>query len=286
MAYRQMDRLNKEESNNIIKEYISNKNPFILCRMDLTTIRWIDWYIRGGICDKMHSENTSIESKTLEQIWIEHGFDKFALHFFLQSYIKSLKSADLQVHWDKFLPLEQANIFDNYSKGSIKIDSESLCPYLHTDFWTQALKGKKVLIIHMFEETIKEQYKKRALIWKDEKLPEFELITYKPIWTGSGNSAFVENFTKMYNEISKIDFDITIICNAFYGIPLLRLIKENLNKSAIYMGGELQILFGIKGARWDGQEQVNKFYNEHWIYPIDEKPEDWNIPLTDHGCYW
>jgi hypothetical protein len=59
-----------------------------------------------------------------------------------------------------------------------------------------------------------------------------------------------------------------------------------MNKSAIYMGGELQILFGIKGERWDGWEKVNKFYNEHWTRSIDEKPDGFRGLATDNGCYW
>jgi hypothetical protein len=50
------------------------------------------------------------------------------------------------------------------------------------------------------------------------------------------------------------------------------------------MGGELQILFGIKGARWDQWERVTTHYNEHWTRTIDEIPNGHTI--MDGGCYW
>jgi hypothetical protein len=131
------------------------------------------------------------------------------------------------------------------------------------------------------------QYEKRNLIWADGKLPDFELITYKPVWTLGGNrphSSWKESLDFMKSEIAELDFDIALLGCSHYGIPLVSFIKDSLNKSAIYVGGELQILFGIKGSRWDNWERVNKYYNEHWTRSIDEIPTGHN--LMDGGCYW
>jgi len=43
------------------------------------------------------------------------------------------------------------------------------------------------------------------------------------------------------------------------------------------------MLFGLKGARWDNRSDMNKYYNEHWKYPI-KKPDNWN--KVEGGCYW
>ena len=53
--------------------------------------------------------------------------------------------------------------------------------------WSAALKGKKVLVIHPFKETIERQYKRREEIFPGtDILPEFELITLKAVQTVAG----------------------------------------------------------------------------------------------------
>jgi hypothetical protein len=51
------------------------------------------------------------------------------------------------------------------------------------------------------------------------------------------------------------------------------------------MGGILQLLFGIKGKRWDNRPDVCKIYNEHWIRP-DEKERVDGYLNVEEGCYW
>lgn len=46
----------------------------------------------------------------------------------------------------------------------------------YDDVWTTALKGKKVLVIHPFVDTIKKQYEKRDKLFETSKLPTFESL--------------------------------------------------------------------------------------------------------------
>lgn len=288
------------KANEIISTMLKENKTFSLSRLGLAEVRWVDWYLRGGMgfnCDgSLFSGQTY--TPTLRDRLRHNGVYGGTEDYFMKEYIKGLSCGDLQVFWFDYngTPLvynEQVNIFKNLSNNSIKIDCESLCPYVHTNFWTKELKGKKVLIVYQFEETIKAQYLKKDLIWTGEhagKLPDFELITYKPYWSVGDtmpHSSWQETFEVMRDDISKLDFDVAILGCSHYGLPLVAHIKNNMKKSAIYMGGELQILFGIKGERWDGWERVNKHYNEHWTRSFDEKPNGYNGPVaTDNGCYW
>lgn len=285
------------KANSLIREYIENDKIFSLSRIGLAEVRWVDWYLRGGLdsnCDG-HMWNGNIFTPTLRHRMDPNGIYGDCGEEFFSEYNNGISTADLQVFWFNYdgQPLvydEQVNIFNNLSPNSIKVDCEVLAPYRHTEFWTKSLKGKKVLVVYPFVETIKMQYEKRNLIWTGEhegKLPDFELITYKPVWTLAGcrpHSSWKESLDFMKDEISKLDFDFAILGCSHYGIPLVSFIKENLKKSAIYMGGELQILFGIKGARWDQWERVTNHYNEHWTRTIDEIPNGHTI--MDGGCYW
>lgn len=288
---------NGREANNIISTMLREEKLFSLSRLGLAEVRWVDWYIRGGMgynCDGyLYCGQTY--TPTLRDRIATNGVYGGTEDYFMKEYIKGVACADLQVFWfnyngDKLVYDEQVNIFKTLSNNSIKIDCESLCSYNHTNFWSKELKGKKVLVVYPFVETIKSQYLKRDLIWTDEhagKLPEFELITYKPYWTIGDkmpHSSWQETFEAMRDDISKLDFDVALLGCSHYGLPLVSHIKNEMKKSAIYMGGELQILFGIKGSRWDNWERVTKYYNEHWTRSIDETPSGHS--LMDEGCYW
>jgi hypothetical protein len=88
----------------------------------------------------------------------------------------------------------------------------------------------------------------------------------------------------MCEEIAGRSFDIAIIGGGAYGLPLSSFVKK-LGKKAIHIGGATQILFGIKGARWDNHQIISNFYNEHWTRPLSsETPQ--NYQLIENGCYW
>jgi hypothetical protein len=88
----------------------------------------------------------------------------------------------------------------------------------------------------------------------------------------------------MCDEIMKIDFDVAIIGAGAYGLPLASFVK-NLGKTAIHMGGVTQLLFGIKGKRWEDPGYFGWLMNEHWVRPAEhEKPKAFNN--VESGCYW
>ena len=49
----------------------------------------------------------------------------------------------------------------------------------------------------------------------------------------------------MYDDISKIDFDIAFLSCGMYSIILGDLIKNKLKKKAIYIGGMLNVIFNF-----------------------------------------
>ena len=90
----------------------------------------------------------------------------------------------------------------------------------------------------------------------------------------------------MCEEISKRDFDVALIGCGCYGLPLAAHVKS-LGKSAVHMGGALQLLFGIRGKRWDaaGDWVEQGLFNEHWVRPSDEETPQKSSGV-EGGCYW
>ena len=92
----------------------------------------------------------------------------------------------------------------------------------------------------------------------------------------------------MTNDISKLEFDIALLGCGGYGLPLCEFIKSKMNKSAIYIGGGLQLLFGVMGKRWESYPFWHKIIRENntkFIRPSNNEILK-NNHLVEEGCYW
>jgi hypothetical protein len=88
----------------------------------------------------------------------------------------------------------------------------------------------------------------------------------------------------MCEQMSSIAFDCAIVGAGAWSLPLVAHAKL-LGKWAIHLGGSTQILFGIKGGRWDTMPQISAFYNDAWTRPSAvETPSE--IKKIENGCYW
>ncbi|MGN0845825.1 MAG: hypothetical protein ACI4RA_00395 [Kiritimatiellia bacterium] len=180
----------------------------------------------------------------------------------------------------------ETRIHDRYCPQATAIAWESLFPLREGYSWYDALKGKRVLVVHPYLKSIAEQYKKarRVELHKGQgPLPEFELILYRPVNSIGGHCAgfarWKDALQHMIDDVSKIDFDIALVGCGVYGVPLSVHIKR-MGRVAIHTGGSTQLIFGIKAKVYDGYG----FYNEHWIRPLpDDIPE--NMGLIERGRF-
>ncbi len=172
-----------------------------------------------------------------------------------------------------------------------RIQLSALEPYLQKDPWTEVLKGKKVLVVHPFNESIESQYFNcRERLFKDPRvLPEFRTFeTIKAVQTIAGNRGnfndWFEALEFMKNQINQKDFDVAIIGCGAYGFPLAAHVKR-MGKKAVHLGGSTQLLFGIKGKRWLELDDFNEIINDHFVFPSDlDKPK--YSTKVEGGCYW
>lgn len=78
------------------------------------------------------------------------------------------------------------------------------------------------MVIHPFEESIKEQYVRRKELFPGTQiLPEFDLKVLKAVQTSAGGqddrfADWFEALEYMYNEAMKIDFDVAM--NRLWGL--------------------------------------------------------------------
>lgn len=168
---------------------------------------------------------------------------------------------------------------------------EALNAVLRQDPWTAALEGRRVLVVHPFARTIESQYRtRRAKLFDDPRtLPEFEIKTLAAVQSLAGNDGgfrtWFDALDFMTEQLAAIDFDVAIIGAGAYGLPLAAAVKE-MGRQAVHMGGATQLLFGIRGRRWDVEyDDMSHLFNEWWVRP---SPEETPVgsDLVEDGCYW
>ena len=205
---------------------------------------------------------------------------------FCEIYLKAIEASDLIGVWGV---TGESGLTKTYAPRAQLTELRALEPYYHSNPWSAALTGKKVLVIHPFARLIESQYQNRDKLFQDpEVLPEFGTLTTLPAVQSIGGSDEFASWTEALDfqkeAIGKQDFDIALIGAGAYGLPLGAYVKS-MGKHAVQMGGSLQILFGIKGKRWDQHSVISKLYNEHWVRPGEnERPRSYK--QVEGGCYW
>lgn len=213
---------------------------------------------------------------------------KNSLNRFSNLYFNSIKQIDACGCW---FNNGEAEILKKNAPDALLVELGCLNSFLYNSPYTEVLNGKKVLVIHPFVNTIEQQYKNnRSKIFKDPNiLPEFELKLLKAPQTIAGNYdgyiSWFDAFNKTCKKIDSIDFDISLLGCGAYGLPLGAYIKSK-GKTAIHIGGALQLLFGIMGKRWaEDYDYKDRFFNEYWTYPLEsDTPENSNN--VENNCYW
>ena len=101
------------------------------------------------------------------------------------------------------------------------------------------------------------------------------------------HNSYVETLKSVQQVIDGIEFfDIAIIAAGAYAMPLAVYCKLRRNASAIVMGGGSQLLFGLKGHRWDSHSVLSKLYNKDWIYPLEQDTPKNARMIEMSGPYW
>ena len=187
---------------------------------------------------------------------------------------------------------EEKGISSLWSKA-LKVNLDAFyAPWMFKNPWTKWLKGKRVLVVHPFVESIESQYKnnRTRLFEQQDALPEFkELILVKAVQSQAGEQPPFEDWFEalayMEREIDKHDYDVAIIGCGAYGMSLAAHVKKQ-GKVGIHLGGWVQMLFGVYGERWISQQtKYAKYVNKYWIRPNDNEQIKRGNSI-EGGCYW
>ena len=268
-------RLSPIDSNNFLQNLVEGNEPFLISRVGL-----------GGetIVSAFTLAKQTIPQQGLYFLYNNAGFygtndtSKFS-----KMYVDACRNCNAHVYWHSPGFIEMEDLIVPHEKTLL--DPSCLESFRFETPWTKSLKGKKVLIINPFKQEIDSQLENKHKIWSNAAILSGDYITYKSVQSIGGEGPhrdWYDSFDIMCNDISQIEFDVALLGCGAYGLPLANYIKQTLNKSAIYVGGGLQLYFGIIGKRWENDKDIIKNRNEHWIRPNPTK----NLEKVEGGCYW
>lgn len=272
----------KIDHQKLIDEILSERESFI-CRIGCMEVQ---------VCKNPRnivaaSRHIGVSPPTLEETQL-----------FTALYMKSIQSATMIGEWrGKWFNIEPWFLNQNANPLSKRIMAETLgdAEYFinpstkNSSWFYRALNNKKVLIIHAFSMTMKQQYEKHVFDY-----PSFESIIFYTAINSQREPYEVpehtwsQNLKKMKEEISKLDFEIALIGCGSYSLPLGYFIMHDMKKKAVVMGGALQLYFAIRGHRWDvhpDYPHLQKYFDSKWVRPHEsEKPSNWK--KIENGAYW
>ncbi len=207
-----------------------------------------------------------------------------------KTYLEALERIDLLAVWHN---KGEKEITSRYAPGATLTRIQGLEPFFHSAPWTRALAGKRVLVVTPFEETVslqRRRYRGCDLFpHAPDVFPDFELTVVRSPFPAAlvspVHSDWHAALDAMKDRIGQREFDVCLIGAGAYSLPLCAFVRTKLERPAIHLGGALQILFGIRGRRFDANPLLKTLYNDNWIRPLpSERPRGrWRV---EGGAYW
>jgi hypothetical protein len=211
-------------------------------------------------------------------------------------YLDAFHQCDLYLDWEPWGDVV-TYIQDSYNFITMNFKRDRIWSFamdvfhnIYNNPWTLSLRGKRILIISSFVDSIKEKIDDREKIYGVDLFPECKFVFLKPPQTQGDNPSreFIEELKDFHRQIDEVinDFDVALVSCGGYGNLICSYIYQQ-GKSAIYVGGVLQMYFGIYGERWvrERPDVLNFFLNKHWSRPKEsEKPK--NNQKIENNCYW
>ena len=282
-----METMNLYDSNEYIINLIKSNKPFFISRVGIGSETYSTYhYETTGTIGRYETldNNAGIYYKN------EADIKRYNTY-----YSNALKNSDALACWTDNILKEQSYFIEKYKLP--KLHYQVIEPFYQIEKniipFTHYLNDKKILIISPFIDSFIEQMDKQFKLYKNTNifLPKQKFVYYKSLNTSAGNrieghSNWMHTYLQMIKEIKELDFDVALVSCGGYGLPICNYIKEHMNKSSIYVGGGLQLFFGVIGNRW--------LSDPDWRQRIFESPSDFirpkeiqkNSEKVENSCYY
>jgi hypothetical protein len=290
--------ISRDEANSLIGEMLNSSKPFMVARFGSVELNAVKHFrkMQSNSATKNRLENMLMASglsswpeKILKPLENNAGFfpsDASNAERFAKLMIDAMPSVDLLGSW-----IDGEGYFEKELSAAKICNLPDIEPYYHHNPWSQHLKGRNVLVIHPFAKSIQQQFihRREYLFENPLVLPDFNLKTLAAVQSIAGNRPIEHKdwfsaLNAMFTNALSFDASVVILGCGAYGFPLASMLK-NAGKQVIHLGGATQILFGIKGHRWNTHPIISTLYNEKWTIPREEERPK-GAANVENACYW
>jgi hypothetical protein len=290
--------------NDVLREYITNKlllnQPFIIPRVAGVENNFAVFAhfvkVQGNMHPSVH-EFFQMMSPVMKKNAGILLSNTDSIIKYSDLYLSAFEHCELFTGWESWgniiphIKQSYSDLIKMYPRKIVWAFALDIFHYIYNQPWTVSLKKKRLLIISPFEESIKEKLPIRRHLYDGIDLfPDCPIITIKPPITNAKESSqeFIVELSQFYTHLDPLinDYDVALVSAGGYGNLICDHIYQ-MGKSAIYIGGVLQMYFGIFGQRWlnERSDIIKLFRNQHWSRPKqNERPK--NHEEIEQGCYW
>lgn len=206
---------------------------------------------------------------------------------FCRLWLHSLRSLDLLAVWHN---AGEATLAGRFCPHALYGREQDYYPYLHADPWSRYLAGRRVLVVTPFADTVRQQFDRRAQVWERHPLvlPDCALdvlaVPFSPALAAPVEPTWTARLRRLAAAMEERSFDIAIIGAGALSLPLVAKAKS-MGRIGIHLGGATQMLFGIRGRRFDADPDTAALMNIHWTRPLPhETPAA--AGLVENAAYW
>lgn len=212
--------------------------------------------------------------------------DDAFLSAFAAFWLERLRAVDLLAVWHK--PGE-AEIVRAHCPAAEFADFAALEPYRLERPWTRVLAGRRVAVVTPFPRTVLAQYARRRAVWGEAGvLPDMDLrvveVPVSPALVPPRHADWFALYAEVAGRLEREPFDVALIGAGALSIPLCAHAKA-LGRIGIHTGGATQVLFGIRGRRFEAEAHIAPLMNAHWIRPLPEETPE-RCALVENAAYW
>ena len=216
-----------------------------------------------------------------------HLADAASVKAYSEAYLKPFHQCGLYASWEPwgnyFPHIAESQVYmqRTFPKAQVGAFVFDIFHYLSAP-WTHALRGLRLLIVSPFVDMIRTQ----PPAYTTDLFPECSFEYVKPPQTHGTEPSrdWTLEFADLCAAVDAVEFDVALCSCGGYGNPLCGYIFSK-GKSAIYVGGVLQMYFGIYGGRWikERKDILTMHLTPEWKRPT-VKPE--GHAAIESSCYW
>jgi hypothetical protein len=223
-------------------------------------------------------------------------------------YADAAKEADIMATgWYEPIKVREQRLLNSMEFAGKQVALRSLEPYYWDESvrWSRVLKGK-VCVVSSFADTIMKQLSKdhsqcgvwskiHGKMWGEDVEWSAVRTGYAPSlalgrasWECASSvsvdpSSWSDSVDYVVEEVLRTGARTVIIGCGGLGMIIGARLKA-AGKICIVLGGATQVLFGIKGRRWE-THVISKLWGADWVWPaIHETPG--GASDVERGCYW